>query len=243
MGASPDMSIRIAAFDLEIARIMPPDAYDLWRYAPLGITCAGIACSDGRYEVFHNTPQLTLDECSALVDHLADLQAQGWMLVTWNGCGFDFRVLAQESGRAADCARIARRHVDLMLHVTFRKGYFLGLDKALAGAKLSGKQGGVTLPDGRVIDRVGAAAPALWAEGHQEIVLRYLRQDCEQTLALAQDIVNRKRIDWTSSTGSPQFVDVPTLASVEECYRLPEPDVSWMKSPPKRRDFVGWMPA
>lgn len=237
------MSTRLAAFDLEIARITPPDAYDLWKYAPLGITCAGIACSDGRYEVFHNTPQLNGAECSALVDHLAALQSDGWTLVTWNGCGFDFRVLAQESGRVADCGGLALQHCDLMVHVTFRKGYYLGLDKALAGARLAGKQHGITLPDGRVVERVGPAAPALWAEGHQEIVLRYLQQDCEQTLALAQHVQTHKRIDWTAGTGRPQFVQVPALASVEECHRLPEPDVSWMKSPPKRSEFTKWITA
>jgi hypothetical protein len=234
------MATKIAAFDLEIARIMPADAGDLWQYSPLGITCAGIAYSDGRYEHFHDSPQLSVDGCSALVDHLINLQADGWTLVTWNGCGFDFRVLAEESGRKADCALLAMRHVDLMLHVTFRKGYFLGLEKALTGARLAGKQHGVTLPDGRVIDRIGPAAPALWAEGHQEIVLRYLRQDCEQTLALALDVARRKRIDWTAASGSPQSVAIPALASVEECYKLPEPDVSWMRTPPKRAEFMGW---
>lgn len=234
------MSAKLAAFDLEIARITPPDSYDLWKYAPLCITCAGIAFSDGRYEVHQDSPQLSPAECSALVDRLAALHAEGWTIVTWNGCGFDFRVLAQESGRVQECAALARTHVDLMVHVTFRKGYFLGLDKALAGARLAGKQHGVTLPDGRVIEKMGPAAPALWAEGHQEVVLRYLKQDCEQTLALAQDVERRKRIDWTASTGRAQFVQVPTLASVEECFKLPEPDVSWMKSPPKRKEFLGW---
>jgi len=234
------MSVKLAAFDLEIARVMPVDAYDMWKYAPLGITCAGIAFSDGRYELFQNTPQLNVVECSALVDRLAALQEDGWTIVTWNGCGFDFRVLAEESGRKDACAQIARQHVDLMLHVTFRKGYFLGLDKALAGAKLAGKQQNVTLPDGRMIERVGPAAPALWAEGHREIVLRYLRQDCEQTLALAQDVLKRKRIDWVASTGNPQFVSVPQLANVDACFKLPEPDVSWMKSPPRREEFLKW---
>lgn len=233
--------MNLVAFDLEIARITPPDANDLWRHAPLGITCAGLAYSDGRYEQFFATPQLTQSQCAALVQHLADLQAGGWTIVTWNGCGFDFRVLAQESGMPQECGRIAMQHVDLMLHVTFRKGYFLALDKALKGAKLGGKQHGVTLPDGTYIDRIGPAAPQLWAQGHHDIVLRYLKQDCEQTLALARHVLATKRLTWAAASGSPQFIDIPTLDSVEACHLYPEPDVSWMRNPPQRADFTAWI--
>ena len=37
-----------------------------------------------------------------------------------------------------ECARIAINHVDLMMLVTFQKGYYLKLDKALQGAHLQG---------------------------------------------------------------------------------------------------------
>ncbi len=31
--------------------------------------------------------------------------------------------------------------------------------------------------------------------------------------------------------------------TVTDALRLPEPDTSWMSSPLKRRDFMGWIPA
>ncbi len=233
---------KLVGFDLEIARIMPVDAGDLWNYAPLGITCAGLAFSGGGYEEYSAAPQLTRAECVALVRRLEALVADGWTIVTWNGCGFDFRVLAEESGLVEECGRLALGHVDLMMHVTLRKGYFLGLDKALAGAGLAGKRKSMRLSDGTIIERVGPLAPSLWAKGEREVVLTYLRADCEQTLALGEDVARRKRINWTASTGKPQFVMVNSLDSVQRCLALPHPDVAWMKNPPARADFVRWIP-
>lgn len=235
-------SERLVGFDLEIARIMPADAQDFWAYAPLGITCAGLAFGDGRtYEVYSGMPQMTREACEALVQRLQTLVDEGFTIVTWNGCGFDLRVLAEESGMVAECGRLALGHVDLMMHVTFRKGYYLSLAKALEGARLPGKHKTITLSDGSVVSNPGANAPALWAAGEHAPILAYLQQDCEQVLALGQDVLKRKRIDWRANSGSPQTVSIPTLASVEECCKLPEPDTSWMSDPPDREDFVGWM--
>ena len=117
-----------AAFDLEIARILPRDADDLLAFRPLGITCAALAFSDGRpVELFSATPQLTREEAIPLVHRLQAVAASGSTLVTWNGCGFDFPVLADESGLVQECAELALAHVDLMLLVTFRKGWRLSL--------------------------------------------------------------------------------------------------------------------
>ena len=69
-----------------------------------------------------------------------------------------------------------------MLLVTFQKGYYLGLDKALHGAGLSGKLKKVALSDGTILMEMdGAMAPALWARGEYEAVLTYLRQDARMT--------------------------------------------------------------
>lgn len=233
---------RLVGFDLEIARIMPAEAQDLWAYAPLGITCAGLAFGDGRlYEVYSGIAQMTREACQALVQRLLALVDEGYTLVTWNGCGFDLRVLAEESGMVAECGRLALGHVDLMVHVTFRKGHYVSLAKALEGARLPGKHKAITLADGSVVSNPGVNAPALWAAGEYAPILAYLEQDCEQVLALAQDVLKRKRIDWRANSGSPQSVAISSLASVEECCKFPKPDVSWMSSPPRREEFLGWM--
>ncbi len=73
-----------------------------------------------------------------LVHDLQKLVKNGYTLLTWNGAGFDFQVLAQESGLFEECGELALHHIDMMLLVTFRKGWLLPLQKALEGACLEG---------------------------------------------------------------------------------------------------------
>ncbi len=236
--------MKLASFDLEIAKVLPLRARNLFKYGPLGISCAAVAFSDQPGAAYWSgEPQLSREKAGALVSRLGELVADGYTLVTWNGCGFDFRVLAEESGLLDDCAGLALAHVDLMLLVTFNKGYYLGLEAALHGAGLGGKLKTVRLLNGTVLDDMqGAMAPRLWAEGETEAVLQYLEADVVRQLQLAQDICVTKAIRWRSKRGSPMEVLVPRLLSVRECFALPEPDTSWMTDPPKREQFLAWMP-
>jgi uncharacterized protein YprB with RNaseH-like and TPR domain len=236
--------MRLAAFDLETAKILPIGVNDLKAHAPLGIACAGIALSDSdEVEIWSGHPQLTGDDCRALVARLQALVAEGYTLVTWNGASFDFFVLAHESGLFKECGDLALSHVDLMVVVTFSKGYFLGLDKALAGAGLDSKRKKVTLKDGSVLpDMSGAQAPALWKAGEDDAVVAYLKDDVSQLLALASIVDRTKTIRWNSNRGKPQSVRVSKGYTVRECFRIPVPDTSWMSNPPLRSDFIDWIP-
>jgi len=93
-----------AAFDIEIAKDIP-DGKPWQEVAPVGITCAALAFSDGRPSRFYKgVPSIPRHGCAAIVQNLEAL-AKNYTLVTWNGCGFDFAVLAQESGLVEECAR------------------------------------------------------------------------------------------------------------------------------------------
>jgi hypothetical protein len=235
--------LKLAAFDLEIAAEIPDDVSDWTSYGPLGISCAAVAMSDVTpVRFWSGIPQLTKAEATQLVADLSELRTEGYTLVTWNGCGFDFRVLAQESGLVEECGRLAMNHVDLMLLVTFTKGWYLSLQKALEGAGLSGKLKQVALSDGSILDGMdGAQAPRLWASGEHEAVLAYLEQDVAQLLELAHHAAARQEIRWISNAGNPQRVRFPRLLTVDECFNIPEPDTSWMSDPPSREQFVAWM--
>jgi hypothetical protein len=50
-----------------------------------------------------------------------DVRAR-YTIVTWNGTGFDFDILAEESGMLAECKGLAVNHVDMMFHVLCRLG-------------------------------------------------------------------------------------------------------------------------
>ena len=235
---------RIAAFDLEIAKVLPEDVTDLKSHAPLGISCAAVALSGtDEVEIWSGTPQMSVADCRSLVERLAELVSDGYTIVTWNGASFDFFVLAQESGMLEQCGELAFGHVDLMVIVTFSKGYYLGLDKALAGAGLQGKVKAVTLNDGSTLsDMSGAGAPQLWAAGERDAVIEYLKGDVTQLLALAARVARSGAITWLSNRGKPQSVRTKKLITVEECFRIPLPDTSWMSNPPSRQSFVDWIP-
>src|SRR5581483_11809905 len=100
--------------DLEVATAIPDTG--TWRNAAsLGITCAALASRDGpEPRFFQGVPQMSREECVALVQELKRLASEGYTLVTWNGTGFDFAVLARESGLSKDCAELALAHIDLM---------------------------------------------------------------------------------------------------------------------------------
>jgi hypothetical protein len=148
-----------------------------------------------------------------------------------------------ESGMHEECAELALTHIDAMLFVTFQKGYFLSLQKAAVGAGLQGKQKTVTLRDGTIItDMSGGKAPQLWAEGEYDAVINYLKEDVVQLMQLIKKIDISRSLNWISNSGKPIRVNVPKLYTVAECFTFPEPDVSWMQDPPKRSDFIDWMP-
>ena len=237
------MAVRAAAFDLEIARLIPPGASDFFAFAPLGITCAAVASRAAPAPRFwQGVPQMGQADCQALVAELQKLVTDGYKLVTWNGCAFDFRVLAQESGLPAECAELAAQHTDLMFIVTCLRGHYLGLDKALHGAGLAGKRRTVTLSNGSLASEMsGTLAPQLWADGEHEAVLSYLGDDVKQLLELAEWVETHRAIRWTSIKGNPNEIRVPQLYSVRECFRLPLPDTAWMANPPARTSFVQWI--
>lgn len=236
--------MKFAAFDLETAKPIPENATDLKQYMPLGISCAALAYADRPdVVIWRGAPRLEKAACREIVEELREAINDGYTLLTWNGCSFDFLVLAQESGLTEACGHLALEHVDLMLMVTFTKGHFLGLDKALTGAGLSGKAKTVTLSDGTALTNMsGAMAPRLWAKGEYKAVLEYLRADVLQLLELARVIGARKQIEWTSGSGRSQLMPLNRFLLVRECFDVPEPDVSWIDKPPSREQFVEWIP-
>jgi len=234
----------LASFDIEIASVFPPSVPDWAEQPNLGISCAAVALSDPQeVRIWSNEERLTKQEAQSLVGELRGMNEAGYSIITWNGCSFDFRILAEESSMSEEVSQLALKHIDLMLMVTFSKGWYLGLEKALVGAGLSGKLKSVWLSDGTVLqDMDGSKVPELWAKGEHDAVLAYLKQDVKQQLELAQIVLRRGLISWISNSGNPQSVHFSRLLTVEECFSIPEPDTSWMTDPPSRQQFVSWMP-
>ena len=222
-------------FDLETENI--PGPLDLDRRVP-GITVGATLVSDGDPRLWYDQAPggdpsgalLTPDGAGELVRYLAEAQASGQTVVTWNGAGFDFRVLAQASGLVDECVELAWSHLDLMFWFHCRNGYSVGLDKA-ARAVGSGKTEGMS----------GADAPRLWDAGEYQTVLEYVAQDVRALAAVHEGAERGHALRWLNSRGRVSRTAGPLLA-VREAYKLPAADTSWMTSAPwPRTKFVGWM--
>lgn len=234
--------MKYLAFDIETSKLAP-DGDNLNAERPLGISCWAAAWQDdggkistltgcGTDEHGNPTPQMTPMECVDLVQRLRGVAARGhFTILTWNGCGFDFDILAEESGLHSQCADLALHHVDMMLHFHCIKGFPVGLNAVARGMGLEGKTAGMD----------GAKAPQLWAEGRYDEVLRYVAQDVRTTLEVALAVEQRKTLCWIARSGKPNFCPLPRWLTVAEALRLPEPDVSWMREPVARERFTEWM--
>jgi hypothetical protein len=228
------------AFDIETARTSA-DGEDWNAARPLGISCyalawrteAGVQSSMGYGKEGAGNPQAKMSqaECRILVEELADRVRQGALIVTWNGLGFDFDILAEESGLHAACCELARNHIDMMFHFFCLRGHPLGLDTAAKGMGLAGKPEGMD----------GSQAPVLWLQGEYEKVLAYVTQDALTTLTLAEAVNAVRQIRWQTRKGKPNRVAIARWLTVNEARNLPQPNTKWVRNPMPRERFTGWM--
>ena len=236
------MTRRYVAFDIETAKDVPGVDFNWKPHRPLGISCAAtFASGAGKPMVWYGKTadgqpagRMSQDDARRLVRYLSEMTADGFNVLTWNGLGFDFDILAEESGDTAACAECALGHVDMMFHVVCTKGFPLGLDKAAQGMGLPGKPEGMS----------GIKAPGLWAEGHHKEVLDYVAQDVRTALQIAEACEQRRKLEWITQKGKKSTMPLGDgWLTVREAMRLPEPDTSWMTNPLTRDDFTGWLPS
>jgi hypothetical protein len=234
------MTRKYVAFDLETSKDVPGEDFDWRPHRPLGISCAAALRCDQEKPVFWHgkspdgTPakRMSQTEASGLVRDLAQLVADGYTLLTWNGLGFDFDVLGEESGLAGECMHLTLDHVDMMFHVFCDRGFPVALDKAAQALGIPGKPPGMS----------GWLAPKLWAQGRHQEVLDYVAQDVRIALQIAGICEERRRFQWTTRRGTASSMDLRQgWLTVREALRLPEPDTSWMSNPIPRREFTQWL--
>lgn len=226
-----------AALDIETVTEFP--ANDDWRnHRPLGIACVAI-CYGSTTTTFHSrdaqgniAERMTAEDVQYVVRHLMDMPQKGTKLVTWNGAGFDFPVMADESGMMDEVQDLARSSIDMMFHLHCVKGHPAGLDAAAEGTGTARKTHDIS----------GKNAPALWRDGKRNEVIAYCAQDAYVTWNLAQTAQRLRAMRWMSRSGRMQTLALPKgWLAVEEAAQLPLPDTSWMTDPIPRERFNGWL--
>jgi len=235
------MTRKYVAFDIETAKDVPGEEFDWRPHRPLGIACAAaLRCDDEKNPILFygknadGTPAKRMSQAEAknVVRELAKVVEEGYTLLTWNGLGFDFDVLQEESGLLDECNELALGHVDAMFHVFCDRGFPVALDKAAQGLRIPGKPPGMS----------GWLAPKLWAQGRYQDVLDYVTQDVRIALQVARTCEERRRFQWITRRGTTSSMDLSRgWLTVREALRLPEPDTSWMRSPIPRRQFTQWL--
>lgn len=214
----------------------PIDNTDWKRFRPLGITCAAAYSGDGGlWNWWAQKPdgrfanKISRGMCQTLVANL-QLLTRDYTILTWNGLGFDFDVLAEESGMHEECKELALEHIDMMFHFFCSKGFPLGLDAAAKGMGLPGKPEGMD----------GVIAPQLWAEGQYHRVLDYVSWDVKNTLWVAEACDKAHCLEWTAKSGRRNTWYSGKWLTVKEAMEIPELDTSWMTNPWPRNKFYGW---
>jgi len=233
------MERKYFAFDLETASTVEGDDWRTCR--PLGITCAAAVTSDAPDHplIWHGmtaegipASQMSRDEARNVVADLRAYMEKGYTLLTWNGAGFDFDVLAEEADAYADCRELARDHVDMMFHVLCEKGFPIGIDNAAKAMRIDGKPEGMS----------GKLAPKLWEEGQFDTVLDYVAQDVRMALQIAEASEDAHALRWVTRRGQTRTFALPHgWLTVREANALPKPDTSWMTKPLDRDEILRWL--
>ena len=226
------------AFDIETVKIFP-DGEDWRDHRPLGIACAAAYAAHLPTPVTWYTSdqagiadQMSVQDLQTMVAQLCDIVRRGFTIVTWNGMGFDWDVLAEESGMLLECRKLALEHIDMMFQVFMHKGYPIALATAAEGMNTPGKTEGMD----------GALALQMWAEGNREPVVDYCSQDVVATHDLAMAAHTRKVLHWKSKSGRPQTMMLQnSWAAVEQAMRSPMPNQSWMTDPITLEHFTSWL--
>jgi len=238
------------AFDIEItAGVHGPD-WSIFR--PYGISCAATKVDDEPVKVWHgdgdkltlpgitHPERMTPGQVAELASYLLSMTHCGHRVVTWNGLGFDFDVLAEESRNpklAREICELALNHIDLGFLMRCQLGFMAKLVKVAQGLdvgnKTEGMHGGLApvlwtgnwpdIQDEQDLAELRAQVQALaLAQGAgfmpgnrmaQDLVCEYVGQDVILTMDVCQALIQRRSVNWITGKGTPsQRPWRPTMA-------------------------------
>ena len=236
---------KYASWDVETHKVLPeelPDGKNIMDYRPLGISCIALRCTENEEtQLFYSgmrdgktlPRKMNVYELSIFVNKLWEVFVSGYIPLAWNG-NFDFQILLEEleNTHVEQVKKMARASVDPMYNLFCVKGYPLALETAAKGMGVAGKLEGMS----------GALAPAMWQESEEsrQVVLDYVAQDVIVPLNVVEAIEDVGGLRWTSKSNKPQFCRMKPIMTVEEAYRLPPADNSWMTNPIPKSNFYTW---
>lgn len=235
-------------FDIEYDRLLKTDSSD---EAPK-ITCIAAVTCEGLYTFWHGgyhepsgsfSPHMSEVQIRHFVDFLWTYYQKGYVIVTWGGTAFDFKILFNEVSDPTYKRLIhflARHHVDIPLTSAATSGMMMGLSAVSKAMGLGSKP----------YDSV--QMPSLWTERNQEAVLRQVWADAALTSKVYMQVFAngeffhrsigkyRPYLEWVALSGKTRRFYAPfvhltdinvRLMTVEECIAAPRPITPFEPSP------------
>lgn len=224
----------IVGFDLEITGPLPEGVH--WKEVQdLAVSCAALSDAVKKSGMlWYSAPgnnAITHDACRGMLNMLHRL-SRDHQIIIWNGLGFDLPFLARMTGEWEKAAETIMRCYDPCYAALKLFGWPIGLDKTCIGFGVPGK------PE----DMDGLKAVSMWAKPLQRPkVLEYVIQDAAAAAMLGKLIAQSGEIRWQARSLALNSKPMPWLP-VEEFYKLPMPDQSWMTDPLTEKHFTWWLP-
>ena len=264
------------AFDLETDGLLPEEQQQ--GLPPPEVNCGvtqkmhrageGFVTETSRRWVPEGFPDFPDGKCSwdasvlcALVDYLQQEREMGYLPASWNGTGFDFRVLhalicraeglpVSIKSRYGERVKVlAMAGVDAMFNFFMHKGFPVAMKRVADGFDLAMNKSGD-----------GVAAVEAWKGGKaadREWVVAYCERDVAVLAMIISAIDATGEIRWITKAAGRRAGWSPSdktrlLMPTSEAMLLPQPDNRWMNKPkasdpntkdslPSLEKFVGWI--
>lgn len=231
--------VKCVGFDIEIANVLRK--FNTWKeHRPLVLTCIGLAPSDGEAIAYYNPEgYITTEQAEEVANKLLEYTLKGYILVTWNGLGFDWVLLSDTSKKKALCKELAMsgRHVDVMFNMFMALGYGVGLGTACKE----------TIGKGKLM--AGKEAPKEWKDGDRLQVLEYVKEDAILTREIYQHLSAQSKplIKWRTRKGYGNLKQMRAAPDWNPTWSVhhtldtspPPPLATFMTDPPTLTDYLG----
>ena len=181
------------------------------------------------YEVHQdgNLPKDVATELTSILSSSSDMSE----IVTYNGAGMGFRLLADGSVNARDAAEMALLHTDMFIDFALDRGFRISLESICAGINHAYTR---------------AESDTFSESKRDELVRRASADEARAVDAVRRYALKWGRLQWKTASGAIRSWALPgdvKFRAVDEAvgtYFDAPPNVAWMQSPPDVLADIRW---